>query len=280
MTVMVTEDPPIGHRIAEGELHGGLPCLRVGSGPPLVVLRGLTGEHRNPTGMERSAELRTLRMLTDRFTVHLINRRPGLTPGVTMHDLASDVASAIRAEFDWPVPVMGVSTGGSIALQLAVDNTALVQRMVLLRSGCRLGPNGRRAQRTLADQTRAGRPRRAWAPVGRAVGATMVTRTLLGGLAWLTAPASNPKDPSDLLATIEAEDAFDVTDLLHRVTTPTLVVGGGKDGFYTSAIFERTAHGILGARLLLYPRKGHLSTMSHKPAQREIAAFLAGEGSP
>lgn len=279
MTSMATAQDT-GHRTAEEEAHAGLPCLSTGSGPPLIVLRGLTGEHRNPTGMERSAELRTLRLLTDRFTVHLLNRRPGLAAGATMHDLASDVAGAIRADFDWPVPIIGVSTGGSIALQLAVDNTALVQRMVLLCSGCRLGPNGRRAQRTLADQTRAGHPRRAWAPVGRAVGATALSSALLGGLSWLTGPRSNPADPADLLATLEAEDAFDVTDQLHRVSTPTLVVGGGRDGFYSPAIFERTAHGILGARLLLYPRKGHMSTMSHRPAQREIAAFLAGEGLP
>ena len=277
MIVMATEQKR-RPRVIEGELHGGLPCLTVGSGPPLVVLRGLTGEHRNPTGMERSSELGTLRTLTDRFTVHLINRRPGLPLGTTMHDLASDVAAAIRTEFDWPVPVMGVSTGGSIALQLALDNTGLVKRLVLLSSACRLGPNGRRAQQVLADQTRAGRPRRAWAPIGAATGSNPVTSRTMAALMWLTGPMSNPKDPSDMLATIAAEDAFDVTDQLHRVTTPTLVVGGGKDGFYTSAIFERTAHGILGARLLLYPRKGHLSTMSHKPAQRAIAAFLAGEG--
>lgn len=278
MSVMATAERQRARRtITVGEMHGGLPCLIVGSGPPLVVLRGLTGEHRNPTGMERSSEISTVRALTDRFTVHLVNRRPGRPPGTTMHDLASDVAAAIRTEFGCAVPVMGVSTGGSIALQLALDNTGLVERLVLLSSACRLGPNGHQVQQALADQTRAGRPRQAWAPIGRAAGSNAVTRRTMAALMWLTGPMSNPKDPSDMLATIAAEDAFDATDQLHRVTIPVLVVGGGKDGFYTPAIFERTAHGILGARLLLYPRKGHLSTMSHKPAQREIASFLAGD---
>jgi pimeloyl-ACP methyl ester carboxylesterase len=258
--------------IREGEL-GGLPCLIVGSGAPLIVLTGLTPEHRNPGGRERASQLRAMRLLTDRFSVHLLNRRPGLEPGTTMHDLANDVAGAIR-EHEWPVPVVGISTGGSIALQLAMDHPGIVSRLVLWSAACRLGPEGRRRQLALAAHTRAGHPRRAWAAIGPALAGTPPTRAAMSVLLWLMGPSMDPDDPADMLATIEAEDAFDATDQLHRVSVPTLVVGGSRDGFYSHPLFVRTAHGILGARLLLCSRKSHIGALSSRSAQSEIAAFL------
>jgi hypothetical protein len=41
----------------EGVLHGGLPYLAVGQGPPLVVFSGFTAEHANPTGAARRFSL-------------------------------------------------------------------------------------------------------------------------------------------------------------------------------------------------------------------------------
>jgi pimeloyl-ACP methyl ester carboxylesterase len=278
MIVMVTADGRAGAAIRESELHGGLPCLVVGSGPPLIVLPGLSPENRLPTGADRTGQLRSVQMLTDRFTVHLVNRRPGLEPGTTMHDLANDVAAAIR-ELEWPVPVVGISTGGSVALQLAMDHPGIISRLVLWAAACRLGPEGRRRQLALAAHTRAGHPRRAWATLGPAMAGTPLTRASMSAVLWLMGSSMDPDDPADLLATIESEDAFDVTDQLHRVTAPTLVIGGARDGFYSRSLFERTAHGILGARLLLYPRRSHMGTLSYRPAQREIAAFLAEERS-
>jgi hypothetical protein len=62
----------------EGVLDGGLPYLAVGQGPPLVVLSGFTAEHANPTGAARRFHLRPLLPLASQFTVHLVNRKPGL----------------------------------------------------------------------------------------------------------------------------------------------------------------------------------------------------------
>ncbi|HEX5876912.1 MAG TPA: alpha/beta fold hydrolase, partial [Actinomycetota bacterium] len=100
------------------------------------------------------------------FTVYLINRKPGLQPGATMADLAGHYAHALERTFAGPVAIMGISTGGSIAQQLAIDHPQLVDRLVLVATACRLGPAGRRMQRDLARFTMAGRPRRAWAATG------------------------------------------------------------------------------------------------------------------
>jgi len=261
----------------EGTLPGGLPFLAFGSGPPLLALPGFGPHHRNPTGFDRTTQTRGLRPQARRFTVHLVQRRPSLAPGTTMGHLADDVATAIRGQFGGPVPVLGTSTGGSVALQLAVDHPDLVSRLVLACAAARLGEDGRRRQRVLAELTQAGEPRRAWAQLGPALAGGPVTRRLTSAMMWLAGGAMDPDDASDMLATVEAEDAFDVMARLGDVTAPTLVVAGGRDGFYSTNLFLRTARGIPDGHLLLYPRSSHMSALRHRSAQRAITTFLADE---
>jgi pimeloyl-ACP methyl ester carboxylesterase len=151
---------PGASAVREGRLAGGLPYLAVGHGPPLVVLSGFTAEHANPTGAARRFALRPL---ARHFTVYVVNRKPALPPGATITDLAGHYAHALQGTFSEPVSIVGISTGGSIAQQLAIDHPQLVGRLVLVAAACRLGPAGRRMQRDLARFTLAGRPRRAWA---------------------------------------------------------------------------------------------------------------------
>jgi hypothetical protein len=66
--------------VREGVLDGGLPYLAVGQRPPLVVFSPFTVEHTNPTGAARRFYLQPLRPLAGRFTVYLVNRKPGLAP--------------------------------------------------------------------------------------------------------------------------------------------------------------------------------------------------------
>lgn len=263
-----------------GVLHGGLPELVAGSGPAVVLLGGLTAEHVVPTGLDRWVQLRMVRPIAERCTVHLVGRRPGLARGTTMADLAADVAGAIRHHFDGPVPLAGVSTGGSIALQVAVDHPDVVDRLVLLAAACRLSPHGRDVQRRLAELTIAGRPRRAWAVLGAAIATTRAGAWATAAMMWSVGRAMDPDDPSDLLAAVRAEDAFDAGPHLHRVAAPALVVGGARDRFYSPELFRETAAGIPGARLLLYPHRGHWAVAAHRPALAAVADFLAAGTSP
>ncbi|MGA7759210.1 MAG: hypothetical protein WCA90_04430 [Ilumatobacteraceae bacterium] len=48
-----------------------------------------------------------------------------------------------------------------------------------------------------------------------------------------------PEDPTDMLVTLDAEDAFDVGEQLDRVSAPTLVIGGAKDVVYTRELWQR-----------------------------------------
>jgi pimeloyl-ACP methyl ester carboxylesterase len=116
-----------GPDVREGAI-GDLPCLIAGEGSPLVVLAGPSPD----TGGRR---------------VFYLNRRAGLPAGMTMAMFAAEDAAGLNETFAGPVDVVGVSTGGSIAQQLAADHPDAVGRLVLVSTACRLGPAGRRIQR-------------------------------------------------------------------------------------------------------------------------------------
>jgi pimeloyl-ACP methyl ester carboxylesterase len=269
-----------GRGVREGSLHGGLPYLAVGQGPPLVVFSGLTAEHANPTGLDRRFQLQSLKPLTRHFTVYAVNRKPGLPAGATIKDLAGHYAEAIARQFPGPVLVHGISTGGSIAQQFAIDHPQLVRRMVLAATACRLSPHGREVQRRYAELTRQGRPRRAYAALGPALAATAAGGRAFTALLWLVGGSQRVEDPSDMLVTVAAEDAFDACPELHRITAPTLLVAGGRDRYYSPELFRQTAERIPHGRLRLYPDKGHAGVLTHKPAMREIVAFLRADDQP
>ncbi|MFD5623738.1 alpha/beta fold hydrolase [Streptomyces yangpuensis] len=105
----------------------GLPCLSTGEGPPLIVLL-VTPEAAVPTGASRRLTLRMLRPFCERFTAPPHTNRPGLPSATTTAQLAAVHADAIRATFSRPVNVLGLSTGGSLALQLAADHPELISR--------------------------------------------------------------------------------------------------------------------------------------------------------
>ncbi len=134
-------------RTSTGFLHDETPFLRLGQGPPLVMVAGLTPRHEVPRGWERRMALTSARPLGRHFTVYAVNRKRGLAPGESMSDIAAHLANAIEHDLGEPVFLTGTSTGGSVVLQLAIDRPDLVRRLVVIASAYRLGPRGRRYRR-------------------------------------------------------------------------------------------------------------------------------------
>jgi len=61
------------------------------------------------------------------------------------------------------------------------------------------------------------------------------------------APLPAARDTTDLLVTLEAEEVFDLS-ALPTITSPTLIVNGGRDQFYERAVIDETHRLIPGSR--------------------------------
>jgi pimeloyl-ACP methyl ester carboxylesterase len=169
-----------------------------------------------------------------------------------------------------------MSTGGSLAQQLAAEHPDVVRRLVLVSTGCRLGTVAKRDQRRIAARIRAGAPRRA----GAVIAATLAPQP--GGVAglaaavagWLLTPRlASAQDLADMATTIEAEDGFELA-ALPTVRAPTLLVGGGRDPFYPPELLEETVALIPGARLELRANAGHVNVLSEPGVIATVIEFL------
>ncbi len=263
--------------IRDGLLPGGLPYLAVGTGPPLLMLGGLMPEAGIPRGFAWLSAYSSIRPFGAHATAYWINRRSGLPARISMAELAAEHATAIREAFGGePVDVIGVSTGGSIGLQLAIDHPELVRRLVVASSAGRLAGEGLRSQRELGEVARSGDRRGAFRLLANDLLAPGPLQRLVGAGLWTVGPLLFPHagDLHDMVATIDAEDDFDVRARLGEVRAPTLVVGGARDRFYERELFVETAELIPGARLLLYPRRGHTTAVADPRFARDVRAFL------
>ena len=278
MPMLARRTPRAGSALTQGMLGDGMAYLCLGAGPPLMFLPGLSAHHRPPAGMDRWFQVQQIQPFGRHRQVWWIQRRAGLRPPVTMAGLASDYAGVLAQQFGEPVDVVGVSTGGSVALQLAADHPGVVRRLVLVCSGCRLGPQGREAQRKAAVLLRRGQSRQASAMMMSMMGATPASRQVMAAMGWLLGSWMLGTGDPDMLATIDAEDAFDLTHRLGSITTPTLVVGGDRDAFYGAQVFEETAALLPHGHLMLRKGKGHLGAATGPRLTRDVLVFLARAG--
>jgi pimeloyl-ACP methyl ester carboxylesterase len=268
--------------VEAGRSSNGLPYLRFGTGRrPIIGLAALTFDH-SPTGaMGRAAMIDRFRFLARDYTVYVVNRRRRLQEGASMADIAADYAAMIRADFDAPVDIIGVSTGGSVALQLALDHPEVLRRVVIYSAAHRLGDSARPLMLRISALARD----RRWGAAAAEMFAFLYLsrrgpgRLVTWPLRWLVAGvgtlAFRRIDPSDLLATIKAEDAFDIGARLGEIRVPTLLVGGERDPAYPADLVHATAAAIPGAQLLLFPDKGHAPT--GEAVTKPILAFLLRE---
>jgi pimeloyl-ACP methyl ester carboxylesterase len=98
-------------------------------------------------------------------------------------------------------------------------------------------------------------------------------RKLLNPLAALAARRITIENPTDAIAMLRAEDAFDVRDRLAGIQTETLVVCGGRDYFWTPEMFVETAERMPHGELIMYPKRGHALTTAAEFI-RDVTAFL------
>lgn len=103
-----------------------------GAGEPLLFIHGLGSSGRD-WEMQIPFFARDYRVVVFDLRGHGQSDKPG--GPYSMPQFAADTAQLIQALNIAPVHVVGISLGGMIALQLAVDRPALVKSLVIVNSG-------------------------------------------------------------------------------------------------------------------------------------------------
>lgn len=264
-------------KVKTGYSKNGLPYFCIGSIPrTLVVFEGLGFENKPPSGLQLRFTAGDFKRFTKEYTIYSVGRKPDLPDGYSTRDMANDYANMIKEELEPPVDILGVSTGGTIAQYFALDHPQLVRRLVLASTGYTLNENGKKLQMHSADMARKGKWRPAYTsmldglyPEGG------IKKRFFKLMMWIMATFSKPKDSSDYVITVEAEDKHNFKDKLKEIKVHTLVIGGEDDYFYP---IQETAEGIPNAKLVLYKKFGHNAWLDNrKQYQENVLDFLNEE---
>jgi pimeloyl-ACP methyl ester carboxylesterase len=256
-----------------GSSSNGIPFRESGVGKErLVIFQGLSFQHKPPSGMMDGM----YGFLKNDFLIRSVLPKPSLPDNYTMRDLSNDFAEMIRKDIASPVNILGVSTGGSIALHFAADHPDLVRRLVIHSSAHSLSQTAKAFQRLVSQHAQNGSWWKASALLASFIFPKKgVKKYLTRPLVWLAATLMSmdkPEDAHDLTIMVEAEEKHAFKDRLSEIKAPTLVIAGTSDPFYTPQLFRETFEGIPGAKLVLYEGMGHVA--SGKPFQREVLQFF------
>ena len=252
-----------------------------GRGVPLLMIIGL--------GYASPLWHRTRPVLAQHFrTIAFDNRGVGLSsvpPGpYSIATMASDAAAVLDAAGIDRANIFGVSMGGMIAQEFALQYPQRTRSLIL---GCTSagGPSAVRAESKVTDVL-----------LGRDMTPEQAREAILPFIYDAATPTEKIEQDVGIrqpwlptahgyLAQLQAIRAWESYSRIAQITAPTLVIHGKSDALVPCGNGELIAERIPGAKLVLLERASHLFlTDRTEAAHQEILEFLlsqaAGEPSP
>jgi 3-oxoadipate enol-lactonase len=243
-----------------------------GTGEPLLLIMGL--------GYPSAAWYRTRPMLSRKYrTIAFDNRGVGQTdmpPGpYPIPVMASDAAAVLDAAEVQSAHVFGISMGGMIAQEFALQYPQRVRSLIL---GCTAagGPTAVRAEPEVTDMVMA---RGSMTPEQAAQAAipfiydprtprTLIDEDLAIRRPWFPRPEAYNAQLQGILA-------WESYSRLEEVNVPTLVIHGESDRLVPAGNGKLIAEKIPGAQLVMLAHASHIFTTDQpEAAQKAILDFL------
>ena len=245
-----------------------LDCTLYGSGPPVVLLANAGCSTGYLADLARGLAAGGLQAIS--IDMRGTGESRGPLDGITVHDLAADVAGVLEALACGPAHLVGHAFGNRIARCLAMDRPALVRSVTLLAAGGLIAP-----------ATPLGTSFRSATEV-KMNGSDCVT---VLGARWLS-PASDPKIlapvecwPAVALAHFATGRGMALEEWWSAGTAPLLVIQGLDDDAAPPgnghALREQFGDRV---RLIDLPRAGHFMLLEQPDAVTRAVAGFVGTG--
>jgi pimeloyl-ACP methyl ester carboxylesterase len=245
--------------------------IRFGSGKkPLIMIQGL-----NTRGIKGAAlSLAYMyRIFAKEYTVYLFDRRPVVYDGITVRDMASDIASAMDALGLRNADVFGTSQGGMIAQYLAIDRPDLVRRLVLAVTLSRNNDAVKQVVGDWIEMAERGDMKRFVLDMAEKMYSETYVRKYRPLMPLLTI-LQKPKDVKRFVILAKSCLSCDTYDILDKIKCPTLVIGGKQDKVVSGVASEEIAEK-LGCRLHMYDDLGHAAYEEAQDFNQMVYDFLS-----
>jgi 3-oxoadipate enol-lactonase len=245
---------------------------RAGSGPPLLLIMGMSGTMRH-WGEPLLADLRR-----DFDTIVYDHRDIGESSRTgspfTIAELAGDAAGLLRALGISCAHVMGISMGGMVAQELALGHPELVRTLVLGCTYC--GGEGSRLAsedvlRRLAEGMASGDRERAIRTAWEVNVSPAFAADEDAYARFLAAGLSHGVPVAVIMEQMRAIATHDTSERLAALGMPTLVAHGTLDEMLPVENGHMIAERVPGARLEIFEGAGHLFFWEQPVRAAELA---------
>ena len=230
--------------------------IRFGTGERIfVMLPGLGDGLRSVRGTALPMAL-MYRAFAKAFTVYAFSRENGLPQGYTTREMAADQAQAMELLGIQKADVLGISMGGMIAQYLAIDYPEKVGKLILTVTSARPNPILRSSIGEWVSCARRGDHTAFMDSNMRRIYSENYYRKNK----WLVpimGKLTKPKSYDRFFIQADACLKHSAYESLHRIQSPTLVIGGGKDSALGSDASREIAAQIPGAELRMFEQLGH-----------------------
>ena len=244
--------------------------ITFGSGTkPLIMIQGL-----NTRGIKGSALplAYMYRIFAKDYTVYLFDRRPNVQKGITVRDMASDIATAMDLLGITKADVFGVSQGGMIGQYLAIDRPDLVHKLVLAVTLSKNNDTVTKVINSWVEMAQLGTMKELVSDMAEKMYSdAYVTkyRLFMPLLTYL----QKPKDVERFVILARACLTCNAYELLDKIKCPVLVLGGRQDKVVTGAAAEEIAEKI-ECKLHMYENLGHAAYEEAKDFNQIVYDFL------
>ncbi len=243
-------------------------CFGTGS-KQLIMIQGL-----NTNGIKGAG--RSLawmyRIFAKEYRVYLFERRPEVYDGMTVREMAGDVAKAMDALGIQKADVLGVSQGGMIAQYLAIDRPDLVNKLVLAVTLSRNNDMVSAVVENWIALTEQSDWKRLVADMAEKMYSESYLKRYRPLLPLLTA-IQTPKDAGRFVRLARACLTCNAYEELDKIQCPVFVIGGEADQVVTGAASTEIAEK-LNCEIYLYDGLGHAAYEEAADFNQRVYDFL------
>ncbi|MBE5949312.1 MAG: alpha/beta hydrolase [Lachnospiraceae bacterium] len=236
---------------------------------PLIMIQGL-----NTRGIKGSAVplAYMYRIFVKDYKVYLFDRRPDVYEGITVRELAADVAGAMDALGITNADIFGMSQGGMIAQYLAIDRPDLVNKLVLAVTLSKNNDTVKSVVNNWIEMTKQGDMKSLVADMAIKMYSDAYVKRYRLFMPLLTI-LQKPKDVQRFIILAKACLTCNAYEELDKIKCPVFVIGGRQDKVVCGAASEEIADK-LGCQIYMYDELGHAAYEEAKDFNKRVYDFL------
>ena len=219
---------------------------------PLIMIQGLNTNRIRGAGLGLAY---AYRIFAKDFKVYLFDRRPEINGGITVRDMAGDIAVAMDNLKIKKAYILGVSQGGMIAQYLAAERSDLVERLALAVTLSGTNKTVETCINGWIEMTEKEDYMSLVTDMAEKMYSPRYLKKYRPLLPLLTL-VQKPKDKERFITLAKSCLTCEAYNELDKITCPTLVIGGAEDKIVGKEASIELAEK-LGCEIYIYEGLGH-----------------------